>query len=233
MFSLKLFNKTIFISLLGHITVLGIFSLSFGSRIPRADFAGVSFWGAVLSGQQVAAPLPLARENNLKIQPVAKKVQTKVFAKPGLSKISLSGQYFPAQAGSRLILSDWWEKPQINTALNTKKKIDLPGVLFSLPAPLEKRDPMLLFHPVLPYGFSLYFKDRQVAHVEVMFNIESAGPRNSIAVKRKISSGNLEVDLLCARYIGHYLFIEQARFAPDKWQTVKIDLSEATTYGTK
>jgi len=45
-------------------------------------------------------------------------------------------------------------------------------------------------------------------------------------IKRKISSGNLEVDLLTMRYIGHYLFIQQKRFTPNNWQTVKIDLSE-------
>jgi hypothetical protein len=53
----------------------------------------------------------------------------------------------------------------------------------------------------------------------------SGDKRNSILVKRRISSGNLEADLLSMRYISRYLFMQQRGFVPNKWQTVKIDLS--------
>jgi len=46
-----------------------------------------------------------------------------------------------------------------------------------------------------------------------------------ISLRRKISSGNLEADLLSMRYIGHYLFIQQEGFASNVWQTVKIEFS--------
>ncbi|MGE5197021.1 MAG: hypothetical protein ACM3IL_00745, partial [Deltaproteobacteria bacterium] len=71
----------------------------------------------------------------------------------------------------------------------------------------------------------LYFKDRQAAHIELMFNVLPDGKSNSMDIKRKISSGNLEVDLLTMRYLSHYLFIQQAGFPANKWQTVKIELS--------
>jgi hypothetical protein len=89
--------------------------------------------------------------------------------------------------------------------------------------PRRARPAAIVFHPVLPYSFSLYFKDRQVAHVELIYRLQPEGGQGSIAVKRKISSGNLEVDLLSMRYIRRYLFIQQA--AKNDWQTVKIDLS--------
>ncbi|MBL7151151.1 MAG: hypothetical protein ISS89_00995 [Candidatus Omnitrophica bacterium] len=201
----KSLRKSLYLSLLGHLTIFSIVSLSFGSRIPKADFTSISFWGTVLSGAQVCAPIQPGHKVAFRHQPLG----TKASYKSSLNKVPLSGYYL---------------KPHSRPLLKTEKKA-LHRILFSLSAPAGRKEPMILFHPLLPYGFSLYFKDRQVAHVELMFNIGSRALRNSIAVKRKISSGNLEVDLLCMRYIGRYLFIEQARFAPDKWQTVKIDLS--------
>lgn len=201
-------RKSIIISLLGHLALFTIFGLSFGTVIPRANFTPVSFWGAVLGGSQVMPrrqPFQAARLNFLTL-----KSQAQLLNKVSTAQAPAAGYYL---------------KPPI-TAIFNSKKITPAGSALILPPVLEKKEPALFFHPVLPYGFGLYFKDRQVAHVEIMFNIEHKDLRNSVAVKRKISSGNLEADLLCMRYIGHYLFIEQARFAPDNWQTVKIDLTK-------
>jgi hypothetical protein len=89
----------------------------------------------------------------------------------------------------------------------------------------KKAEQGIVFHPVLPYDFTLYFRDRQIAHVELSFNIRSSAQRNVIDIKRKASSGNPEVDLLTMRYISRYLSIQQTSFSFDTWQTVKIDLS--------
>jgi hypothetical protein len=94
--------------------------------------------------------------------------------------------------------------------------------------PIRKKEAVIMFYPQLPYNFLIYFQDRQLVHIELMYNIISRDSANSIIIKRKISSGNLEVDLLSMRYIGHYLFIQQDAFAPNIWQTVKIDLSTKT-----
>ncbi len=118
----------------------------------------------------------------------------------------------------------YYLKPSIPLAFNTEKEV-FKEKIAPLAFSLKRKEPQIIFHPLLPYSFTLYFKDRQVAHVELMFNLSSSGLHNSIEIKRKISSGNLEVDLLSKRYIGHYLFIQQARFTPNRWQSVKIDLS--------
>jgi len=201
-------KKAIFISFLGHITIFSIFSFSFGKVIPKADYASVSFWGQFLLNSQVNKPLPsiLGGYKNKFLQ-----------SKPDTSALDKITRISPFVYGYHL-------KPASTLSFNTEK-----GPFFNKPTPmlfsLKRREPMIILHPLLPYGFTLYFKDRQVAHVELMFNIVSAEGRNSVVVKRKISSGNLEVDLLSMRYIGHYLFIKQARFTPNNWQTVKIDLS--------
>lgn len=116
-------------------------------------------------------------------------------------------------------------KPPLLLALNTEK---MPLVKDELPVvkPLRPgKEPEIILYPFLPYSFRLYFKDRPVAHVEIIFNIFSQGKRSYVVLKRKISSGNLDADLLSLRYIGHYLFIRQAQFPHNLWQTVKIDLS--------
>lgn len=199
------FKNTFFISLASHITVFSIFSLSFGNIIHKADYTAVCFLGELLWNQRGQA----------------------------------QGHYSGAQAASRqmfpvasLVLpvlnaglkNDWQEKPPVGLPFNTEKE---SYVEKTLPLSSKTRIPTIIFHPLLPYSFPLYFKDRQVAHVELMFKVDSAGLRNSTEIKRKISSGNLEVDLLTMRYIGHYLFIQKNNFAPNQWQTVNIDLAQA------
>lgn len=199
-------KRSLAISLAGHLAAFSIFSLSFGALLPKADFTAVSFWGAVLGRSQVTAPQP-------------------PFQRPGFNLAKSPLRLPDKTPAAPLPIGGYYLKPPITASFAGQKNIPIES-LPVLPPSLKKREPMLLFHPALPYGFQLYFSDRQVAHVELSFNIGSGGSRSSIAVKRKISSGNLEVDLLCIRYIGHYLFIEQERFAPDYWQAVKIDLSE-------
>jgi hypothetical protein len=82
-----------------------------------------------------------------------------------------------------------------------------------------------MLHPLLPYQFELFFKDRQVAHIELEFCLLNNNGKNSVVVRRKISSGNLEADLLSSRFMNHYLFIQQNRFPSDIWQSIKIQLS--------
>jgi hypothetical protein len=115
-------------------------------------------------------------------------------------------------------------KPRAELAFNINKADFVEYKATAVPVAVPQES-VIMFHPLLPYQLQLYFKDRQSVHIELMFNILTSGERNSILVKRKISSGNLEADLLSKRYIEHYLFIQQARFSPDTWQTVKIDLS--------
>ena len=86
-----------------------------------------------------------------------------------------------------------------------------------------KEKPALTFYPVLPYSFILYFTDRQTAHMEFTFYISDDGKITH--VKRTVSSGNLETDLLAYRYVTHCLFLQEGRFPARTWQNVKIDLT--------
>ena len=199
--------KTILISLLGHITVFSIFSFSFGNRIPSINQARISFFGQILRNADLNNR-PFTQNLYLGIK-FGKKPDTLPLDKEAKEYTLFLPAYF---------------KPQVTQAFSQDKIVFTPKA--TPPSFMQKKkEPVLMFHPSLPEHFLLYFKDRQTVHIELMFNIISTGKTNSIAIKRKISSGNLEADLLSMRYISHYLFIQQARFIPDNWQTVKIDLS--------
>ena len=191
-----IFKKTFFVSLLGHIAVFSIFGLSFGPIIPKSDYPVISFWGSALFGPRISK----ARPHTAPIEGITKK--------PSIQSPFAS----------------WGIKPAVSLAFNQEKTL-FSGSAAQRLSLAKRREPTITLHPLLPNSFGLYFKDRQVAHVELMFNIESQQTGNSIIVKRRISSGNLEVDLLSIRYISRYLFMQQARFAPNTWQVVKIDLS--------
>lgn len=201
-----LFKKSLIYSLLGHLTVLSIFSFSFGRRLAStADYAKVAFWGDFLAAYQVSKPLSVG-------------IIKDFFARKPETGVLKNTEIKPYAAPK------WYVKPQLVSGFGVEKSV---FVRKTAPERFVRKsaEPSIMFHPVLPYDFTIYFKDRQVAHVELMFNIVSSGKRNSIEIKRRISSGNPEVDLLTMRYISHYLFMQENRFSPDNWQTVKIDLS--------
>ena len=203
----SIFKKTVFISLLGHITVFSIFSFSFGDRFFRADYTNVSFRGAILRSYDLISSHAFTR-------PDIKKLFLK---RTDISTLDNKNRTFP-------LISSYYLKPGVKLVFNQDKIIFRQKPAVTLPV-TRRKESIIMFHPVLPYNFLLYFKDRQVVHIELMFNLISSGQTHSIVIKRKISSGNLEADLLSMRYISHYLFIQQARFLKNNWQTVKIELT--------
>jgi len=204
----EVLKNSLAISLLGHLVVFSIFSFSFGRVIPKQDFAPVTFWGQCLRASQVTAPSEIAHKFSAPWA-LIRQHQALQLTKPS-EDFSLPERYFV--------------KPPLAFSMSQEKAEFRQEPSQFLFAPFRK-EPAIMFHPLLPNSFPLYFRDRQIAHVELMYNIVSSGQRSSVYVKRKISSGNLEVDLLTSRYIERYLFIQQARFIPNNWQTVKIDLS--------
>lgn len=211
------FRKTLLFSLLGHLTVFSLFSFSFGSRLPMSNYGSVSFWGGVLKSYDFISPQPLIGLKRVFSYPVR-------LGDNFLKKPRAVAQEKTAEAYS--LMPNYYSKPPVNLA-SAEDKIIFSQKAPILFAPALKKRPSVMLHPALPYYFTLYFKDRQKVHIELMFNFipgrEKAG--GPVVIKRKISSGNLEVDLLAMRYMRHYLFIEQSQFAPDKWQTVKIEFS--------
>ncbi len=200
------FKNAVFISMLGHLTALGMFSFSFGYKPPQAEFATASFWGVVLARSQIVpVRFDMPRSN----------ITKNIFHKP-LPKL--------VEKKNKEGLVIGYLKPQVNLAETDTRQI--PFAKLNPPLALSRLGhPGIVFHPNMPYNFLLFFNDRQTAHIELMFKLTTNASTNSIIVKRKISSGNLEVDLLSMRYINHYLYIEQSHLVPGTWQTIKIDLS--------
>jgi len=200
-------KKTIFISLLGHITAFGIFSFSFGSRLPDLSRMNVSFWGSALKNYDFTA-----RRSNFN-KPV-KAVFSLKPAAPALEK-DKSREY---------IMEERYFKPFAHLSMQDEKAI-FARDLSENPLPKIRKQSVVMLYPKLPYHFNLYFKDRQLVHIQLDYNIIPRGKVNSVVIlQRRISSGNPEVDLLCMRYINLYLSMQQDRFIPNKWQTVKIEL---------
>lgn len=187
--------------------MFSIFSLSFGNRIPPINYSTqIAFLGRILESYDLRPNLSTRYTLRLK-------------------SAAFHNYYFPSIGSLRQTINYGWEKPAANLVFNAAK-ITLPTKPdLTLSSESLRKDRVIMIYPQLPYNFLLYFKDRQVVHIELMFNIISEGKTNYIAVKRKVSSGNLEVDMLVERYIKHYLFIQQAGFLPNKWQAVKIELS--------
>lgn len=199
-------RRAIFISLLGHLSAFGFFGFSFGKPPASAGYLPVLFWGQILGPVQLKTG-----------------IYTRQYSRSFISRIDNVFLVKAKPAENPPAASSYYLKPQLSAAVNAEKAGFL-NKAYAGAFPGRKESTIIL-HPPLPYGFTLYFTDRQTAHVELAFKIVPYGIRNSILLKRKVSSGNLEVDLLSLRYIGHYLFIRQAYFNPGCWQTVKIDLS--------
>ena len=201
------FKKTLFISLLGHITVFGVFSFSSGDRFLKANYIPVYFLGSMLSNSDLSN----------------RSINSYLCTRYKVSNMPIVLTHLKAKQESGFTHPQY-VKPSLPLAVNREKIAIVPkDKLISFVS--KRKEATITFHPYLPLHFLLYFRDRQKAHIEVMFNIVSSAKATNILLKRKISSGNLEVDLLSMRYIGHYLFIQQARLVPNIWQTVKIDLS--------
>lgn len=196
-----IFQRTILFSLLGHLTVFSIFNFSFGSKIPKVDYTPVSFWGDFLRNTD----LTFSRGKVLNIN----KREFIPLNRPPKEPLEVSLPYF---------------KPTVGLISNNDK---LPFVLdkFLVEGAIVKKEPVVIFYPQLPPHFLLYFQNRQAVHIELLFNIISSGKVDAVNIRRKISSGNLEADLLTMRYISHYLFVQQSGLPHNTWQTVKIDLS--------
>jgi hypothetical protein len=201
----RLLRRTVLFSFFSHLALFGIFGFTFANRSPGVTGPDIYFWGESLW----SADLTPSPELNLGVSRRA------VIRESALSP----NKEIPAFDNSLPVL-----KPQVVVAFN-RQKTDLDREELAWIKPPKLKEPVIIFHPSLPHDFSLYFSDRQVAHVELDFRIAPHEELRPVLVKRKISSGNLEVDLLIQRNIEHYLFIQESRFAPGKWQTVKIDLT--------
>jgi len=104
-------------------------------------------------------------------------------------------------------------------------------IQFSLPERSESPhigvNQPLLMYPMLPAYLPLYFKDREKAHIGLSFRIMPASPdgKDYIEIKRKITCGNPEVDLIVLRQVEYYLLLQRRYFQGARWHNVNIDFS--------
>lgn len=215
MVSSSTFKKSVIMSLAGHLAVFAVFGFSFGKKMPMADYTQVSFFGQVLKSYDFSGHSGIGLPNLKRLA-----FHPSVVEYADLDKSQERSGYMKERIN--FSPAEYSLKPRAQPII-TKKL----GPFLATPALLPNRrtESTVMFHPVLPYRFSLYFQDRQVAHIGLEFRVIPKEKINSCVVKRKISSGNLEVDLLSMHYLSHYLFIQQERFPSGKWQDVKIEFS--------
>ncbi len=198
-------KEAVFISLLGHAAVFGVFTLSFGPRQLPLDFTGVSFRGSVLC-QRDLTPRDYtccSFSRSLAAAPITGFKSRPIPAVAGLEHSLKPEAFF--DSGSKI----FWQP-------------DLP--LLSPPGEKDAKSVVMLY-PALGFNPSLYFKDRRQVHLELAYrSVRTCPDAYSVMLRRKISSGNLEADLLSMRSLSRYLLIRQLQ-PDDSWHTVKIELS--------
>lgn len=112
-------------------------------------------------------------------------------------------------------------------AISTGPEKTSPGRPAVMEAPHIGNSEPLSMYPLLPAYFPVYFRDRCRAHIGLSFRISPAvrGPGEYIEVKRKVSCGNLEADLIALRQVAHYLLLQRRYFQSGRWLDVNIDFS--------
>lgn len=193
-----------------HFIFFGLFSLSSGPRLLKNE-SQVNFWGQLLSRRQIQSTVSAA-SRGLAIAGFNNTSSVLINAVPEENIFFL---HQPVSA-----------KPPAGSLLNFLSK-EASGIKSGDAdfKPVIDKGKEIIFYPSLPSSFELYFRDRQVAHVELLFNIEKNSSSYQIMLRRKISSGNLEADLLTSRYIKRYLYTQSNLAWAEGWRTVKIDLS--------
>jgi hypothetical protein len=187
--------------------MFGLFSFSFGNKLPAANYVNVSFWGGVLKNYDLFSNSRVAY--NWSIREPGVKLPNVLSVEKEVSQENSASRDYP--------------KPGVNLTLQNNKEVFAQGITSAYLLG-RRKESVVMFYPQLPYDFRLYFQDRQIAHIELKYRVDVTEKKSSLVIKRKISSGNLEADLLCMRYIEQYLSSQQERAVPQIWQTVKIEL---------
>lgn len=211
------FKRSFVVSFCAHLCVFAFFSFSFKPFLVSAPVHSIVYLGKDPSFSYHAVHLKKrGAEAGEALLGLFNRNRARSYA-----NISFNGARNKGYAG--IMSRDL--KPRI-AFVDGESKLGYSDKLLPADFVQQQKAPVFIFHPILPAGFSLYFKDRQLAHVELSYRMPSGGAGHLLpVVKRKVSSGNLEADLLCKRYITNYLFARQMALAPSVWQVVKIDLS--------
>lgn len=196
-------RTVLFFSLAGHILLLALIDVYIKPDLFLPP-APLIFLGEILHKE----------ENKLSFPAVA-----------GTKKILLKASLPEVKNKSDLADFGFYNKPESRGGFSGQKVTGTAFLADAMGGGADKNreERALFFYPKLPHNFILYFNDRSTVHIELDFFVASSG--NVVEVKRRVSSGNLDVDLLVWRYVSQWLFVHRKQLKPDSWQTVKIDLS--------
>ncbi len=196
-------RSAILVSVCSHCLLGALLVLSFGPRLKTLALPTASFWGAYLRTEDLGGTLK-------RIGSVRPRRQASASHLP------------PASALPPGNLAGVFQKP-FSPVPPSFPRVACAPQAYVLPPPV-RREAVLMLYPPLPQHFRLYFKDRQRVHIEFLVRMYAEAKTPSLVVKRKISSGNIEADLLSMRYLNRYLFEQRGRFSFADWEPVKIDL---------
>jgi hypothetical protein len=206
-------RNALFISLIWHILCAGVIEPTFGKVLDDAHFPEVLFLGSILDSHDLAFLSQEEISDGQPKEPLYSRINLFNFKTSVLSK----------RKGESFLSLIKYRRPLFNLNYRKEEKIITRPRLDHSILDEYKKGSSLVFYPRLPYSFLIYFKDRQKAHIEFSFYISEKGVITFI--DRKITSGNLEVDLLASRYINRHLNLIKGQFLTNTWQTVKIDLT--------
>jgi len=197
----------VIISLVCHTIIFGNVGLIFGDKIARNTFklTKIFFLGPILQESDYNT------ETDSRPGDYVSKLNTRIMIGPVKAR--------PEQLDDFGRSAEVINKPVVFASANSKTAYFKPAGAF------ESRKPgsSIMFYPNMPYHFMLYFKDRQTAHMEVTFYVSDQG--RITGLKRRVSSGNPEVDLLIMRNLTYFLNLCKSNLSSNSWETVKIDLS--------
>jgi len=203
-------SRSFLVCFFGHLVILAIFSFSWDKPCSFLGYGQVYFLGNFFHPSGVVSERGFFQYPSLLREPAR---ASSFLARRSLP-LPLKPEFFSPVIYNKPILP--------STFAGEKMSPEVHPLQLALP---QSKPSSIIFYPQLPQQLLLFFKDRNQVHIELAFKILPQNKPNIILVKRKISSGNLEADLLSMRYISRYLFIQRFRFPLDSWQLVKIDLS--------
>lgn len=203
---------TIVISLTWHIFCMIAVQPILGTKFKSLNFVNLSFLGPILSLSDLNSKQTALPGNYQRAQLYFTQIRNLDMG--NLSRSQGEWDYFTFLFRVN--------RPHFFINTTPKKTILTFPLLIDL-GKQYRRESTLMFYPRLPYSFLIYFNDRQRAHIEFSFYVSDKG--KVAFINRRISSGNLEADLLACRYISRWLSITGTQFPANTWQTAKIDLA--------
>ncbi|MCM8800260.1 MAG: hypothetical protein NC900_06020 [Candidatus Omnitrophica bacterium] len=187
---------------------MGIFEPTLGTGLSREILPSTFFLGSLLDDNEVVSGSSFFRErSHLSLDRL----------------INLRIYFLPYKFENFFLNISEGTKPLISL-VNLQGKLIFKNEILPFNR-LKEKHTSLLLHPYLPYSFTIYFKDRQRAYIEFSFYLSEEG--KPIFINRKITSGNLEADLLSLRYVLRCLGLMASQFPKRSWQTVKIELTRS------